>query len=731
MVKFNHEGRYGIEIEFPASGSHGHITEAAIVSAAEGLGVQITNDGYHHTTRRYWRLTQDVSVTGHGWEIVSPILQGLDGMEQLRKVCKALHMVGAKVDSSCGLHVHHDANSLTAPQLRHLAYLYSAYQPAISEALAPSRRDGRWSYGMGFDSVDTAINRDIHRGGSIGDIVNAVRTNRCACQGRPGCSRQHRFQALNFEAYRVHGTVEFRQHQGSTQFERIWSWVVFTQTFVTTASLRVKTAKPSRNAKGEWRGMRNALGLRRRSDSDAITFAAMTAMNKQRQKFLRAEGRSPSTRPPRPPRPSVRSDGDVIVDMLHAQAPRPPRPSVRSDGDVIVDMLHAQAARDEAAEDNDESAAEGTRESEIPIGATLEIEVGSRSGPNMRTYTYTANGWTSVDANNPGGWVNDEYQRRATRQYWREHPSLNADGLLSETVSRRAAREEPVPHGAQLTYDGATYTYFVESGGSATTGTGWYTNYGTLAGGRHGRVQRLLSSTYTANAAASNPQPVPHGAQLTYDGATYTYDGENDITGTGWYTAYGHLANRADAAGQSQYLLTNVYWTRRLTFTSTEAEAEAEAGAEGGAGAEWPPTIPVGFELAVGTNRVRRTATRWVSATSGRAIPAATSYTATELFIQEATQPPRHGAQVEENGLTYTYDDARGPAATAAGWYYWDYSSGSGTRLQEPYLLGVSPLTRLYNLRLAMASHASRREYGAQMARDARVLGIDNPLDTV
>lgn len=41
-----------------------------------------------------------------GVEIVSPVLKGLDGIEQIRTVCQWLNARGAKVNKSTGLHVH-------------------------------------------------------------------------------------------------------------------------------------------------------------------------------------------------------------------------------------------------------------------------------------------------------------------------------------------------------------------------------------------------------------------------------------------------------------------------------------------------------------------------------------------------------------------------------------------------------------------------------------------------
>ena len=50
-------------------------------------------EGYNHTTRPYWKIVTDASVSHEGLEIVSPVLKGQDGLNQLEKVLKALNQV--------------------------------------------------------------------------------------------------------------------------------------------------------------------------------------------------------------------------------------------------------------------------------------------------------------------------------------------------------------------------------------------------------------------------------------------------------------------------------------------------------------------------------------------------------------------------------------------------------------------------------------------------------------
>ena len=57
-----------------------------------------------------WRAESDCSIVcpaGHqACEVVSPVLKGTDGLEQIQQVCDWLNAVGAKVNRSTGFHVH-------------------------------------------------------------------------------------------------------------------------------------------------------------------------------------------------------------------------------------------------------------------------------------------------------------------------------------------------------------------------------------------------------------------------------------------------------------------------------------------------------------------------------------------------------------------------------------------------------------------------------------------------
>ena len=128
--KFNEERTFGIEIEFTTASRE----TVARLMRQKGLLAEV--EGYNHFTRGHWKLITDSSC---GFELVSPILKGRDGLNQLKLATEALAEAGAKVDRRCGLHVHHDINDLDAKQAANIYALYIKLEKTIDSFLPKSR----------------------------------------------------------------------------------------------------------------------------------------------------------------------------------------------------------------------------------------------------------------------------------------------------------------------------------------------------------------------------------------------------------------------------------------------------------------------------------------------------------------------------------------------------------------------------------------------------------------
>jgi hypothetical protein len=203
---------FGIEIECIMPIDHSrHAVAHAILQA----GIMCQDESLHHTTRSYWRVTHDGSVHGrggHGIEIVSPALSGEAGFDQLRKVCQVLNTLGAKINATCGIHVHVGRTGSTPAGIRKLMKLQVKYARTIDAFLAPSRRPGGSGYCKPVQVQNPSL---LETATTINEVAVAV--------GQ--LSVHDRYKTINLRSRAP--TVEFRQHQGSTDAHKIEMWTRF------------------------------------------------------------------------------------------------------------------------------------------------------------------------------------------------------------------------------------------------------------------------------------------------------------------------------------------------------------------------------------------------------------------------------------------------------------------------------------------------------------------------
>lgn len=207
---------WGIEIEMISPVS---MSEVARSLQAEGIRVDSTYT-YTHEVMSGWKLVPDDSVHGSGqsMELVSPPLAGSLGMVELKKVCQVLANLGCTVNSTCGLHIHHDALECGLETVVNLHELYKRFESEIDKMMPRSRRGDAGNYChslQGMNSEQYAISPSF----------------------------QGRYFKLNFVSFEKYGTVEFRHHSGTVEFEKISNWVEITQALIRAAEFD-QTGKP-------------------------------------------------------------------------------------------------------------------------------------------------------------------------------------------------------------------------------------------------------------------------------------------------------------------------------------------------------------------------------------------------------------------------------------------------------------------------------------------------------
>lgn len=219
-IKFTRGLQFGVEIEF-----NNNVVDA-LKEALERRGLQVKRVcGVEHSNYRAWKIERDSSC---GFELVSPVLKGIEGLEELNKACEALNEVGAKVDSRCGLHVHHYAGDLKLEKIKNIYRLYSKYQEVINDMLPKSRRENHYAKNITKQYLEVVEGID-----TLEKMMTVI-----GGKGE-GHYTSKRYFAVNFASYVAYGTVEFRQHSGTTEFEKIMAWVILTHKIVERSNMRV------------------------------------------------------------------------------------------------------------------------------------------------------------------------------------------------------------------------------------------------------------------------------------------------------------------------------------------------------------------------------------------------------------------------------------------------------------------------------------------------------------
>ena len=257
--------KFGIEIEMTG------VTREQVLIALNKFGINAKSMGYEHTTRQFWKIVSDSSVTGAtidmGFELVSPILEGKKGLDEIEKVSAALVEIGAEVDHTCGFHVHVDARDLDAIDLVWLVEQYSQHECSIDNIMPKCRKKNtycdsiarNYKYLLEHFSAKTSF---VEAKEILEKKIQENRINASTILSFVGSSWYRRTK-LNLAPLARQGTVEFRQHEGTVLASKIIPWVEFCVNFVEKSKLAQVESMPieTPQAKASWKFTSQILDL--------------------------------------------------------------------------------------------------------------------------------------------------------------------------------------------------------------------------------------------------------------------------------------------------------------------------------------------------------------------------------------------------------------------------------------------------------------------------------------
>lgn len=207
--EFSFNRSFGIELEIYGPARERLISEFRI------QGLTLVNEEYNHNTRDHWKIVRDGSISGeNSSEIVSPVLMGLDGIEQIKKACIALNKAGAKVNNSCGFHVHFGITDLNLDNIKSLMLSHIETEKTFDSIVPESRRQNANTYCKSLTSIASSKTQAVAKIKNVQTISSLISLF------------PQRYVKINLQCYNRQGTVEFRQHSGTTTFSKIKNWIL-------------------------------------------------------------------------------------------------------------------------------------------------------------------------------------------------------------------------------------------------------------------------------------------------------------------------------------------------------------------------------------------------------------------------------------------------------------------------------------------------------------------------
>lgn len=207
--------KFGIELECY------NVPMRDVVNALTAAGIQTMNSSYSGREYSVWQVKPDCSIQGvNGFEVVSPILEGEAGIHDVRRVCTILQQLGAKVNTSCGFHVHHNAANWGIKEFRNLFKRFVKFEGAMDSIQPASRRANANRF-----CKSNLVSDSIAECFAAIDSCNTV-------QKLSALYTDSRYFKLNLQSFFRMGSVEFRHHAGTVDADKVENYIRLTYAMV-------------------------------------------------------------------------------------------------------------------------------------------------------------------------------------------------------------------------------------------------------------------------------------------------------------------------------------------------------------------------------------------------------------------------------------------------------------------------------------------------------------------
>jgi len=237
-IRLPDQAQFGIELEMSSGANMTPDYLAHDLNSGSRYQVQAHDYGSGRETVNYWKIVPDSSIVCNQsqpdcnkFELVSPPLGRGEGLAEVHGILSKVANMNIKVNKSMGFHVHVNVSHFSTPQLVKVCQQFVKYEAVMDLLMPPSRRTGSEESNRYFASnrqqvqnmagnsrrsvIDTLANCE--------DLESLVYTMNGATDGS---GRYFKLNLQNLVTGRQ-PTIEFRQHSGTFEYEKVRAWIRF------------------------------------------------------------------------------------------------------------------------------------------------------------------------------------------------------------------------------------------------------------------------------------------------------------------------------------------------------------------------------------------------------------------------------------------------------------------------------------------------------------------------
>lgn len=246
---------FGIELETTGLGRErtAKTIAAFFGTTARYVGAHLDNWEVPMPDGRKWTVERDGSVTDPSAEVVSPVCRWED-IETVQAVVRHLRKAGAKVDDSCGIHIHVGLGNHTPESLRRLVNIVNAKEDLLTQSLgiSPDRRS-HWCKPVDQHFLEKLNRKKPKTMGDFAEVWYTTQSWEAIDHGWRYAANQHynqsRYHLLNlhatFSTERPAHTIEFRAFNATLHAGEIKSYIQLCLA-ISHKALTSKAASPTR-----------------------------------------------------------------------------------------------------------------------------------------------------------------------------------------------------------------------------------------------------------------------------------------------------------------------------------------------------------------------------------------------------------------------------------------------------------------------------------------------------